>query len=51
MTTTTMSWIGDSFRLRLRLLWRPWLIIVHQLEILPISMVICNSTTIIKIIM
>ena len=34
----TTSWIGDSIRLRLRLLGRPWLILVHQLDILPTSM-------------
>ncbi len=44
MMTTTTSWIGDSGRLRLRLLRRPSLILVHQLDILPTSMVIHNST-------
>ncbi len=40
----TANWIGDSIRLRLRLLGRPWLILVHQLDILPTSMVSHNST-------
>ena len=49
--TKTTSWMGDSVRLRLRLLWRPWLILVHQLDIALPTMIIHNSTIFTKRIM
>ena len=43
---TTTSWIGDSVRCQTKaeMLQRPWLILVHQLDIAPTTMVIHNST-------